>query len=193
VALLFTFYQCFQARDLPIEYSEASSLAISMGCLLETLLVGAPLLFVSAENPSSQFIIRTLLVCIACLAILLPVFVQKYVQRNLNKQARNVRSVTTDVSTSGQFQSSSFSPVSGRSTFQNRQMILPMRMATSIRVHWDRAESRDRATILLCWPSDLQQQQRCISQVPPVSRSSRDSIDGSGPRSSAELAVGPCE
>jgi ABC-type branched-subunit amino acid transport system substrate-binding protein len=94
VALIVTFGQCYQARNLPVEYSEAQSLGTSMGFLLETLVVGAPLLFVASENPSTQFLIRSVLLCIACLAILLPVFFPKYAQRRVIEQERSLRAAS---------------------------------------------------------------------------------------------------
>jgi ABC-type branched-subunit amino acid transport system substrate-binding protein len=51
IAFVITMYQCYQARHAPSDFSEAISLFWSMGCVLETLIVGVPLLFVASEYP----------------------------------------------------------------------------------------------------------------------------------------------
>jgi ABC-type branched-subunit amino acid transport system substrate-binding protein len=83
ITFVITMCQCYQARHAPSDFSEAISLFWSMGCVLETLIVGVPLLFVASEDPSAQFLIQTILVCIVCLGILVPVFIPKYRKRSV--------------------------------------------------------------------------------------------------------------
>jgi Receptor family ligand binding region/7 transmembrane sweet-taste receptor of 3 GCPR len=83
IAFAVTMHQCYQARHAPSDFSEAISLFWSMGFVLETLIVGVPLLFVAFEDPSAQFLIQTILVCIVCLGILVPVFIPKYCRRSV--------------------------------------------------------------------------------------------------------------
>jgi gamma-aminobutyric acid type B receptor len=94
IAFVITICQCYEARDLHSDYSEASSLFTSMGCLLETLVVGAPLVFVASENPTTQFLIRSILLFIVCLTILVPVFVPKYIRRTAIQQERTLQAAS---------------------------------------------------------------------------------------------------
>jgi 7 transmembrane sweet-taste receptor of 3 GCPR/Receptor family ligand binding region len=94
IAFGITVYQCYQARHLSSDFSEAASLFSSMGCVLETLIVGAPLLFVASENPSAQLLIQSMLLCIVCLGILVPVFMPKYRRRSVIEQEEALQNAT---------------------------------------------------------------------------------------------------
>jgi 7 transmembrane sweet-taste receptor of 3 GCPR/Receptor family ligand binding region len=94
IAFGITVYQCYDARHLSCDFSEAASLFTSMGCVLETLIVGAPLLFVASEYPSAQFLIQTMLLCIVCLGILVPVFLPKYHRRSVIEQEAALQNAT---------------------------------------------------------------------------------------------------
>jgi hypothetical protein len=84
--LIFTIYQAYLARNLPTEFSESSYIAVAMASLLEVLMLGMPLLFLGSDEPSASFFIRSVLVFLACLSILLPVFLPKFIQRNVNQR-----------------------------------------------------------------------------------------------------------
>lgn len=75
-------YQSYLSRNLPSEFSEAFYLALSMGCLMETLALGGPILFVANGSPTSFFLVLVLLICTTCLTILLPVFLPKWTHRH---------------------------------------------------------------------------------------------------------------
>ncbi|CAB9525260.1 Gamma-aminobutyric acid (GABA) B receptor [Seminavis robusta] len=81
-------YQSYIARKLPTEFSESSYLALSMGCLTETLALGGPILFAASSSPTTFYVIFSLLLFTTNLTILLPVFVPKYLHRNA--QSRTV-------------------------------------------------------------------------------------------------------
>jgi hypothetical protein len=79
-ALLFSNYQSYRARYLPSELNETAYLAMTNLVILEGLLLGAPILCVVGDDPTSFMLIRSLLVGIICFAVLLPMFVPKSTQ-----------------------------------------------------------------------------------------------------------------
>jgi ABC-type branched-subunit amino acid transport system substrate-binding protein len=90
-ALVIATYQSYRGRNLPTEFSESSQLAMSMASLLESLLLGAPILFVVKDDPTASFAVSSSLLSIACLCILLPVFVPKFQNRNIVNITASVR------------------------------------------------------------------------------------------------------
>jgi ABC-type branched-subunit amino acid transport system substrate-binding protein len=93
--LLFATYQAYVARNLPSEYSESTYITIAMGSLLEVFVLGIPLLFLASSDPSTNFSIRSILVVVTCLSVLLPIFLPKFVQRNMNKRYHDAVVATT--------------------------------------------------------------------------------------------------
>ena len=93
--LLFATYQAYVARNLPSEYSESTYITIAMGSLLELFVLGIPLLFLASSDPSTNFLIRSLLVTVTSLSVLLPIFLPKYIQRNVNKRYHDAMVATT--------------------------------------------------------------------------------------------------
>ncbi|CAB9529524.1 Gamma-aminobutyric acid (GABA) B receptor [Seminavis robusta] len=84
-------YQSYKSRHLPTEFSESSYLAISMASLLESLLLGGPILFVTLDNPTAFFVVGSGLLAVCCLCILLPVFIPKFQKRNEASLATTLR------------------------------------------------------------------------------------------------------
>jgi succinate dehydrogenase hydrophobic anchor subunit len=91
-ALLFSNYQSYRARMLPSEFNETFYLAMTNLIILEGLVIGAPILFVVGDDPTSYMLIRSLLVSIICFAVLVPMFVPKFTQAKDNKARRSVAS-----------------------------------------------------------------------------------------------------
>jgi ABC-type branched-subunit amino acid transport system substrate-binding protein len=97
IAFVIAMYQCYQARHAPSDlFSEAISLFWSMGCVLETLIVGVPLLFVASEDQSAQFLIQAILLCVVCLGILVPVFMPKYRRLSVMEQEQVIDTTNND-------------------------------------------------------------------------------------------------
>lgn len=88
VALLVANYQCYKARNLPTDFNESFYITLSNASMLEALVLGGPILLVVKEDPASNFLVRAILVTIVCFTVLLPVFVPKYLQRNIRKKRR---------------------------------------------------------------------------------------------------------
>jgi hypothetical protein len=85
--LVFTNYQCYKTRSLPTEFNESFYMAVTNASLLETLVLAFPILLVVSVNdsPSASFILRAIFVTTVCLCILLPYFVPKHMQRNIQE------------------------------------------------------------------------------------------------------------
>lgn len=79
VPLIFSVYECYRGRNSPSEFNESRYVSLSIVSLLETILIGLPITLVSVE-PTMVFIARAAVLCVACLAILLPMFVPKAIQ-----------------------------------------------------------------------------------------------------------------
>lgn len=77
IPIFVSVYQSFRGRKLPSEFNESRFLSMSVASLLETFLVGLPITLTSWE-PTVVFITRAIVLCMACLAILLPMFVPKW-------------------------------------------------------------------------------------------------------------------
>lgn len=83
--VLFANYQSYLGRHIPSDFNETFYVALSMASLLECFLIGAPILFLVAENPTADFVLKAVLVTFCCLAILLPIYFSKFRAR-LNAQ-----------------------------------------------------------------------------------------------------------
>ena len=107
VAIAFLLYQSYQARNLPTEFNESLYVSVTTVSLLEALLLAGPLLVLVYDSPSADFMIKSVLVTIAGLAILLPMFIPKYLQRNIrgmrkpSQEGRSRRSSVARISTPG--------------------------------------------------------------------------------------------
>ncbi|CAB9508681.1 Gamma-aminobutyric acid (GABA) B receptor [Seminavis robusta] len=82
VALLMTTYHTYRARNLPMEFSETLYLFMSLISVCETILLGVPIIFVVFGNPSAYYLIASIVLSIGCLAIIVPMFLPKYLQRH---------------------------------------------------------------------------------------------------------------
>jgi len=98
VPVILANYQSFRCRNLPSEFSESRYLALSMASLLETFLIGLPIVLIRVQ-PTAVFITRAVLLCLVCLAILLPMFVPKFF-RTRNRPEPKARKVPVKLSTS---------------------------------------------------------------------------------------------
>lgn len=87
-AILLSLYQSYQARNLPTDFNESYYIAVSTFSLLESMILGGPLLVLVRDNPSADFLIKSVLVTIVCATILLFTFIPKYLQRNIRQAMR---------------------------------------------------------------------------------------------------------
>ena len=74
-------YQSFLARNIPSDFNESMYITLSMASILETMLLGIPIVFLVLESPAAAFVVESLLITALCLAILLPLFIPKYLRK----------------------------------------------------------------------------------------------------------------
>lgn len=111
LAVVFANYESYLSRHLPSDFNETFYITLSMASILEGFLIGAPILFLAGDNPTSFFVVSSMLTAFLCLAILLPMFVPKLVIRyaKLNQSEwRNALRSYSKMSSRLRSQSSSF-------------------------------------------------------------------------------------
>jgi len=79
-------WQCYRARNLPMDFTEHHYLGKSMAFLMETVFLGAPVVFALRGEPTADYIFVTIAVCFVCLSIHLPVFLPKFLNLHFRKQ-----------------------------------------------------------------------------------------------------------
>lgn len=89
VVVVYANVEAYKARDIKTEFSESRYIGISMVCILQACLVGLPVMATAKDSRSSLFATLTILITITCLAILLPIFMPKYMfLRQLKHEAK---------------------------------------------------------------------------------------------------------
>ena len=83
-------YQSYRGRNVPSDFNESIFVALSMASLLECFLIGAPILWLVSSDPTSDFVIKAVLIAFMCAAIVVPIYFNKFRKRgdmaNLNAQ-----------------------------------------------------------------------------------------------------------
>jgi ABC-type branched-subunit amino acid transport system substrate-binding protein len=74
-------YQSYLTRNMPSDFNETFYIALSMASILESFLIGIPILFVSTTI-QVDLTVQSVLVAFLCLAIQFPLFVAKLMIRN---------------------------------------------------------------------------------------------------------------
>lgn len=77
IPMILSVYQSYRSRGLPSEFNESRYLALSLASLLETFLIGLPIILMTVL-PTAVFLSRAVLLCMSCLAVLMPMFVPKW-------------------------------------------------------------------------------------------------------------------
>ena len=81
VVVCFANYQSYLARNIPSDFNESLHITLSMASLLETTLLGIPIVFLVSESPPAAFLVASLLITALCLAIMLPLFLPKVLHK----------------------------------------------------------------------------------------------------------------
>ena len=84
-AVGFANWQSYIGRKHPSQYNETFHITISMASLFEASILSVPVLFLVQDSPSESFLVRAILVTVMCCAILLPLFIPKFLLRNKKK------------------------------------------------------------------------------------------------------------
>lgn len=72
LVVLIAFCQAFSKRHVPTLFNDAPQMALCTACMLESFVVGIPVLLLVESNPTASFLIQSLLTFAFCLAILIP-------------------------------------------------------------------------------------------------------------------------
>ncbi|CAB9503824.1 Gamma-aminobutyric acid (GABA) B receptor [Seminavis robusta] len=75
---------------VPANFSDSVILARAMMSILETLMLGGPIVLVVGDNPTAFFLVGSSLVCVCCLTILLLLFAPKYRDRHRSHRMQSV-------------------------------------------------------------------------------------------------------
>jgi hypothetical protein len=82
LGLIFTNYQGYKTRNLPTSFDESFYVAVTNAALLESMILGFPVLYLVDDSPPSFFLVKAILISVVCLSILMPLFVPKHFRRN---------------------------------------------------------------------------------------------------------------
>ena len=78
VVVLFANYQSYRARHTPSELNDSYYVALCMASLLECFLIGGPILWLVSNNPSADFVLKSVLIFTSILSILGPIYLHKF-------------------------------------------------------------------------------------------------------------------
>ena len=94
--LLCATYQAYKSRKVRLEFAESKYIAICIILLLESLLIGTPILLVVKHSPQAFYLSVVLMLFVICLGVLLLIFIPKmlisieYSHRSLTDQRRMI-------------------------------------------------------------------------------------------------------
>jgi hypothetical protein len=139
VAVAFASVQAYQTRYLSVAYHESKFVGLSLASILQSLLIGIPLLFMTNQNSVARYSIRTILVFSICMSVLCFIFLPKMTRRKnttgqisrsssvISSSFRgksNIKSSTMMQSTEGNIKCSKYSKVksNGNNTVVNEEI-----------------------------------------------------------------------
>ncbi|KAL7530985.1 hypothetical protein ACHAXR_003784 [Thalassiosira sp. AJA248-18] len=76
-AMIIANIQAYQARNIHVEFSESRYIALATASVLQAFIFGVPLVALIKEDPQANYIAMSMLIFIACTAVLLLLFVPK--------------------------------------------------------------------------------------------------------------------
>jgi len=83
--------QSYLIRNIPEAFNDAQSLSLAMMTLVETLILGGPLLLVVYnDSATTLYLVASTLLCVCCLTILFLLFIPKYQNRRHKHRMRSV-------------------------------------------------------------------------------------------------------
>ena len=89
-------YQSYLTRKMPANFNEVPCIMLSMASILESFLIGIPIVVMSNDNPTADLTVRSILVFLLCLAILLPLFVSKIIAKQTKQSRANTMAAWND-------------------------------------------------------------------------------------------------
>lgn len=98
--LIFTLKEAYATRKLSTEFSESRYIAIAMMTIVVVAIVGGPVLVLANENPDASVFVLDTIIFVACLSILLWIFVPKVCFESVLQSDSEERRRITDIFTS---------------------------------------------------------------------------------------------
>eukprot|EP00567_Pseudictyota_dubia_P003585 CAMPEP_0197442982 /NCGR_PEP_ID=MMETSP1175-20131217/8862_1 /TAXON_ID=1003142 /ORGANISM="Triceratium dubium, Strain CCMP147" /LENGTH=948 /DNA_ID=CAMNT_0042973555 /DNA_START=106 /DNA_END=2952 /DNA_ORIENTATION=+ len=84
--LLFANIQAYRAREIHTEFSESRYIGIAMISMLQSWVVGIPVMFIVSDNPHALFLVLACVVFVGCIAILGLIMLPKFLQRKKKRE-----------------------------------------------------------------------------------------------------------
>jgi hypothetical protein len=100
--LIIANYESFKARNLPSEFNETFYIALTNAILLESSILGAPVIMLVNKQPRALFLLRSILLITASQAVLIPLFVPKMLGMDGRQETRFLRLLPDEPSSDGQ-------------------------------------------------------------------------------------------
>lgn len=88
IALALANFQAYQTRNLRVAFKESKYIALSMASILQAFFIGVPLLFLADGNPTSNYVVRSLLVFAVCVSTLAFIFIPKFLAGKKKQERR---------------------------------------------------------------------------------------------------------
>lgn len=82
-------WQSYRSRKLPTEFNESRNIMLSMMLMTEAAVLGLPVLFLVGDDPSSFFMVRSILISIVALGVMMPIFVPMMSLRNQKRMSKS--------------------------------------------------------------------------------------------------------
>ena len=76
-AVIIANWQAYEARHIRSEFSESKYIALSMVCVLQAVLTGIPMLFLTPELPRVHYVVACMTISVCCLSVTMLIFVPK--------------------------------------------------------------------------------------------------------------------
>ena len=77
LVVVIAYYQAYSIRRLPAQFNDSPQMTLCMLIVLESLLIGFPILFLVSGNPTAFFLVKALVVSACCFGLLVPIFLPK--------------------------------------------------------------------------------------------------------------------
>jgi len=81
-------YECYQSRHAPSDFNESYYISLSMLSILESFLLGIPILFLTIGKPTSQFVVSSVIIFLLCMSILVTTFGSKLFVKKKSSRLR---------------------------------------------------------------------------------------------------------
>ena len=101
LALALANIQAYKARNISTEFAESTYVMMTLGCFLQALLIGLPLLVLVQSDSTANYFVRSALVFVVCSAMLLLMFVPKYLLTRDKPGPRNTATMSRFTRPSG--------------------------------------------------------------------------------------------